>query len=143
MIRRETFQDAHTLAGNETTKPFLSMFSDCATCAKRNTNSGVILMHRTHSRPCLLKWKRLFDVGASWASYDQRHLRDIHDACKIYKLPDSHRLYPTWKDMRTKISATFVHNTNSYNALKIPARVQKDYFEYLLNTTAFSELEHF
>lgn len=115
--------------------PFMAMFTDCATCARHNTNSGVIILHRERSRPCLQEWNTLFLENADWGVYDQRYLRDIRSngQCKIHVLPDYHRLYPTWKDMRMLVSrATIVHNTNSYNARKIPAHVQATYFAHLL-----------
>lgn len=125
--------------------PFMSMFTDCPTCARHNTNSGFIILHRERSRPCLAEWKELMDDGSSWGVYDQRFLRDLRAEgnCKIHVLPDHHRLYPSWKDMRLLQSATIVHNTNSYNAKKIPAKVQAAYFSHLLNTTSFSKLEFF
>ena len=57
--------------------------------------------------------------------------------CKFYQLPDVHRLYPTRKDMRLKVSATIVHNTNTYQAENIPYHVQQPYFAYLLGNVTF------
>ena len=114
--------------------PFMAMFSDCPTCARHNTNSGVIVLHRNRSRACLQEWNHLFLEHADWGVYDQRYLRDIraNGQCNIYVLEDHHRLYPTWKDMRLFLSATIVHNTNSYNAKKIPPHVQAKYFAHLV-----------
>lgn len=125
--------------------PFMSMFTDCATCARHNTNSGVILLHRKRSRRCLQDWRRLLEDGSSWAVYDQRFLRDLREDghCKIHILPDHHRIYPTWKDMRLLQSTTIVHNTNSYNAKKIPPKVQASYFTHLLQNDQFSKVEFF
>eukprot|EP00934_Nitzschia_sp_Nitz4_P005568 Nitzschia sp. Nitz4//scaffold201_size42423//7260//8360//NITZ4_007368-RA/size42423-processed-gene-0.10-mRNA-1//1//CDS//3329541314//5558//frame0 len=130
---------------NKRDLPFMSMFSDCPTCARKNTNSGVIILHRQRSRECLEEWNQLLLQGADWGVYDQRFLRDIraNGKCKIHTLPDFHRLYPTWKDMRLLLSATIVHNTNSYNAQKIPPQVQASYFSYLLNSTEYTSLEVF
>ena len=155
MIERELFDEFGHLVNQMTskvesnatsslalTRPFMSMFSDCATCARKNFNSGCILLHRQKSRQCLKEWRYYFDDGAEWAVYDQRHLRSLEE-CKIHKLPEWHRMYPTWKDMRTKRSTTVIHNTNTYGSHKIPEHVQRKYFEHLLGTAEFSEVEHF
>jgi hypothetical protein len=134
-----------TTTANIANNAFMSMFTDCPTCARRNTNSGVMMLHTQNSKPCLKLWRRLFDDRSTWAVYDQRHLRDLHasTACTIYTLPDHHRLYPNRKEMRTFQSATIVHITNTYGSLTTPEHVQRAYFEYLLTTNRFSAIERF
>ena len=39
--------------------------------------------------------------------------------------------------MRLKVSATIVHNTNTYQAENIPYHVQQPYFAYLLGNVTF------
>lgn len=132
-------------------QPFMSFFTDCPKCARQNfnLNGGVFLLHHKYSRVCLKEWNNLFRVGADYVTYDQRYLVTMNMAkprlCKFWKLPDHHRIYPSRKDMRLKRSATIVHNTNTYNAKKVPVHVQRDYFTYLLNTTQYTteELELF
>lgn len=170
---------------------FMSFFSDCAKCGRQNfnLNGGVFVLHRIHSRPCLLEWQNYWALGGDQYKYDQRFLvvmkmsltaaatkknnkkqeQDSLDAasslrnqwnqslssasassnsqrdwgmprlrCKFWQLPDSHRLYPTRKEMRLKKSTTIIHNTNTFGAKKIPLHLQESYFAHLLNTTAFS-----
>jgi hypothetical protein len=149
MIRREIFENGDGVVqvsspnGTTTTTTndyFMSMFTDCPTCARRNTNGGVMMLHTQYSKPCLRMWQHLFDDRSTWAVYDQRHLRDLHESveCTIYTLPDHHRLYPNRKEMRTYQSATIVHITNTYGSLNTPEHVQRAYFEYLLPRSRFS-----
>jgi hypothetical protein len=159
MIRRDVFENGDGVSKNVTTATttttttdananaiaFMSMFTDCPTCARRNTNGGVMMLHTKYSKPCLQLWQQLFDDRSTWALYDQRHLRDLHASttCSIYTLPDHHRLYPNRKEMRTLQSATIVHITNTYGSLNTPEHVQRAYFEYLLTTFRFSAIERF
>jgi hypothetical protein len=152
MVRRDVFENGDGVSQNVTTTTttntttnaiaFMSMFTDCPTCARRNTNSGVIMLHIQYSKPCLQLWQQLFDDRSTWAVYDQRHLRDLHTstACTIHTLPDHHRIYPTRKEMRTLQSATIVHITNTYGSLNTPEHVQRAYFEYLLTTFRLSAI---
>jgi hypothetical protein len=159
MIEREVFLNEYAHVNSTATPPFMSFFPDCAKCARQNfnLNGGVFVLHHVHSRACLAEWQHLFAMGADYVKYDQRYLvvmkqkRDKQqqqqpnnnmmsslNLCKFWELPAAHRLYPNRKDMRVKHSATVVHNTNTYNAKKIPLHVQQAYFGYLLNTTAFT-----
>jgi hypothetical protein len=130
---------------NATVPPFMSLFSDCAKCGRQNfnLNGGVLLLHYEKSRPCLQEWQSLFAQGADYSKADQRYLvvmkktqQQQQNQCKMWQLPDYHRLYPTRKEMRLKRSSTIVHNTNTYQATRIPYHVQQAYFAYLVGTNS-------
>jgi hypothetical protein len=102
------------------------------------------MLHFTKSRACLKEWKSLFAQGADYVTYDQRYLSVMKAAgtCRFYQLPDQHRIYPSRKDMRLKRSTTIVHNTNTYQAKRIPVHLQQAYFIHLMgNTTYFTAKE--
>lgn len=97
------------------------------------------MLHHIQSRPCLLEWQSLFALGADYSKADQRYLVVMKQAktCKLWQLPDYHRMYPTRKDMRLKQSSTIVHNTNTYQAQRLPYHIQKDYFNYLMGNQSY------
>jgi hypothetical protein len=121
----------------------LAMFPDCATCAKKVLNSGILWMHRQKSQFCVSRWRHFFDTSPHTLR-DQsllRKLKKFAPNCHLHHLsPSTECLYPNWREMRllqNENKATFVHNTNTYGSIKIPNHVQERYFAHLLNTTQF------
>lgn len=143
MIQRQVFLDAPHPVTVNSTLPFMTHFSDCPKCARQNfnLNGGAFLLYKGHD--CLEEWRSLFALGATYATADQRYLVTMKASgtCRFYQLPDAHRIYPTRRDMRLKQSATVVHNTNTYQAQKIPLHLQQGYFDYLLGNHSYFHVD--
>jgi hypothetical protein len=59
MIQRDVFENGDVASQNVTTTntnaiAFMSMFTDCPTCARRNTNGGVMMLHTQYLKATAL-----------------------------------------------------------------------------------------
>jgi hypothetical protein len=140
--------DNNDTASSSSSSSYMSLFPDCPTCAKNIFNSGILWLHRDHSKGCLHEWRTFMDESPH-TTRDQSTLRKVKrysaERCHLVPIqPKSDCLYPNWRDMRLFLhtnSTVFVHNSNTYGSTRIPDKVQRQYFARLLHYTTELELE--
>ena len=105
-------------------------------------HSGIILLHKDMSQFCLRQWRTLMDEYRDTVARDQSLVRMILRSptkmnCKIrtWTLNREDLLFPQPKDLEERYFSQFVHVTNTYRAKWIDPKLQKAYFEDVLQVT--------
>eukprot|EP00977_Amphora_coffeiformis_P019277 scaffold7106_cov279-Amphora_coffeaeformis.AAC.4 len=99
-------------------------------------HSGVLVLHRSHSKACLHAWQALIVSGDFMR--DQPALGQVYRNpqdynCQIYPLDgQAFLLFPTLDDMIQNRTKTFVHVTNTHRAKIIDDKIQEDYFRNVI-----------
>jgi hypothetical protein len=114
--------------------------------AGKVAHSGVILLDRRDSKPCLSKWRELMDAGRSRNKRDQELIRRMmrrgaaKTHCEIIRWDREERkdkdlIFPEEEDFLTRNFARFVHITNTHHVSLTNASIQQAFLEEALEMT--------
>jgi hypothetical protein len=111
--------------------------------AGKVAHSGVLLLDRQDSKPCVSYWRELMDGGRSRYARDQTVLRvmmkrgaaQTHCEIIVWKKNDKELVFPLEEDFLTRSFSRFVHITNTHHVSQTDASIQQAFLEEALEMT--------